>query len=266
MTTDRAGAFFRSSGDALHPQPEARGYWSASQIHGRLFGGLAARAVEHEHMEEGLVPARLTLDLFRGAPMAPVTVSTYRVRDGRRIRVVDVRIDADGEQVARAQVVLLRAGGKAVGEVWSGPSWVPPSADALGPPHLPATSGKFVPPFDVWRIDPGDGPSREDDAGPRRAVLRDTRPLVSGEPLTPLVRVGLAADYASPLANSGTHGLEFINADFTLRLSRLPGEESIGMESAGHMASDGIAVGQATLFDSLGAFGTCGVSALANVR
>ena len=285
MTTDSArAAFFHRSGDALHPRPEARGYWSASHIHGRLFGGLAARAVEQEHMEHeedkedredregendkegGLVPARLTLDLFRAAPMAPVTVSTHRVRDGRRIRVVDVAIRTEGELVARAQVVLLRAGGRADGEVWSPPAWIPPAVDTLGPPPRRAVSGPgdFVPPFDLWRVDPEGGSGGG--AGRRRAVLRDTRPLVLDEPLSPLVRLGLAADYASPLANSGTGGLEFINADFTLRLCRLPEGEAIGMESTGHMASDGIAVGQATLFDGLGAFGTCGVSALANIR
>ncbi|MET9674528.1 acyl-CoA thioesterase domain-containing protein [Streptomyces sp. NPDC006482] len=261
-----AGAFFHRFGDELHPQPAARGYWSASRIHGRLFGGLAARTVEREHLEGGLVPARLTLDLFRSAPMAPVTVSSERVRDGRRIRVVDVGIRTGGELVARAQVVLLQAGGRAVGEVWSPPAWVPPPVDTLGPPHRTSRPGEFVPPFDLWRVDPDERSSPGSGAVRRRAVLRETRQLVLGETLGPLVRLGLAADYASPLANSGTSGLEFINADFTLRLCRMPADEAIGMESSGHMASDGIAVGQATLFDGLGAFGTCGVSALANVR
>ena len=65
---------------------------------------------------------------------------------------------------------------------------------------------------------------------PRRSWLRDTRALVEGEALSPFVRAALAADFASPVANSGSHGLDHINADLTLHLGRLPEGDWIGIE------------------------------------
>ena len=38
----------------------------------------------------------------------------------------------------------------------------------------------------------------------------------------------MAADFTNPLANSGDQGLEFVNADYTLYLHRLPVGEWIG--------------------------------------
>ena len=47
-------------------------------------------------------------------------------------------------------------------------------------------------------------------------------------------------------------------------LSRLPVDDWIGLEADSHWASDGIAVGAATLFDRDGAFGTGLVTAVSN--
>ena len=41
-------------------------------------------------------------------------------------------------------------------------------------------------------------------------------------------RAALSADFASPLANSGPAGIDYINADLTLHLGRLPEGEWIG--------------------------------------
>ncbi|WP_327092932.1 hypothetical protein OIE66_20495 [Nonomuraea sp. NBC_01738] len=84
------------------------------------------------------------------------------------------------------------------------------------------------------------------------------------EPLTPFVRAALAADFASPLSNSGTEGIQFINADFTLTLSRLPASEEIGMEGNGHLSAAGVATGQCVMHDTTGPIGFCVVTAVAN--
>ena len=67
-----------------------------------------------------------------------------------------------------------------------------------------------------------------------------------------------------PLANSSAEGLQFINADLTLSLGRPPVSEWIGLEVAGHLGHDGIAVGSCTLYDTLGAIGWSSVCAVAN--
>ena len=93
--------------------------------------------------------------------------------------------------------------------------------------------------------------------------MSEVRDLVDGAPLTPFVRVAVAADFASPFANAGDQGLGYINSDVTLYLHRLPVKEWIGFEVVNHQASDGIAIGECFLYDENGAIGTSTVAALA---
>ena len=93
--------------------------------------------------------------------------------------------------------------------------------------------------------------------------MSEVRDLVEGAPLTPFVRVAVAADFASPFANAGDHGLGYINSDVTLYLHRLPVQEWIGFEVVNHHATDGVAIGECFLYDQQGPIGTATVAALA---
>jgi acyl-CoA thioesterase len=93
--------------------------------------------------------------------------------------------------------------------------------------------------------------------------MREVHPLIEGGALTPFQRVALAADFASPMANSGTNGLGYINTDITLYLHRLPVTEWIGFETLAHHAAEGVAVGECMLYDEAGAIGRSIVAALA---
>src|SRR5262249_46829140 len=59
--TELREAFFTRSGGELLPTDHARSWWTSGMIHGRLLGGLAARALEAEHGAEGLHFTRLTV-------------------------------------------------------------------------------------------------------------------------------------------------------------------------------------------------------------
>ena len=93
-------------------------------------------------------------------------------------------------------------------------------------------------------------------AGSRKfAWVRELRPLIAGDPMTPFVRVALAGDVTSALTHWGTGGLRYINADFTMTLGRLPDGDYIGLASDGHNGGRGVASGSATLFDRHGPIG-----------
>jgi hypothetical protein len=96
--------------------------------------------------------------------------------------------------------------------------------------------------------------------------MSEVRELIEGEPMTPFVRVALAADFASPFANSGDKGLAWINTDITLYLHRMPATEWIGFEVKNHGATDGVAIGECWLHDEQGPIGTSTVAALAQSR
>ncbi|MDI2029362.1 thioesterase family protein [Saccharopolyspora sp. TS4A08] len=254
--------FFRPDGDLLVPAQHASSPWSDQMMHGRLFGGLLARALEVEHGAEEFRFARLTIDLFRSATLDPVRVETQRVRDGRRIRVADATVYQGEKAVARASSVQLRAGEQPEGEVPTTQPWSMPEVTELGTPQSPP--GKWEAPFDIWMVDDSGALTDWSQAGARRAWLRDTHDLVKGESMSPFVRTATAADFASPLANMPEGGdLGFINADYTLTLSRMPVAPEIGMEATGHLSDTGIATASTTFHDVQGPFGYCNVTAVA---
>jgi hypothetical protein len=258
VTTAQFPPYFVAKADEFVPAPHARSWWAESMLHGRLLGGLLARAVERDHTEPGLHTARLTVDLFRNAPLAPVRIVTERVRNGRRIRVVEGTALVGDEPMGRASAVLLRQSEQPAGTVPATPAW-----DAPAPEDLPLSSSRFPP--RVWRFDEHNEQTRHwGAAGRRRIWLRETCLLVDGEELTPLVRAALAADSASPLAHAADTGLEYINADYTLYLSRLPEGDTVGLESGGHTADVGVAVGHCTVHDRQGPIGFCMTATLAN--
>nr|WP_228047123.1 acyl-CoA thioesterase domain-containing protein [Saccharopolyspora sp. HNM0983] len=245
------------------PAGHADSPWAPNMMHGRLFGGLLARELETEHGDEQFHFARLTVDLFRSARLDPVRTTSTRVRDGRRIRVADAEVRAGDSVVARASAVLLRRGAHPAGTVVETQPWDAPRPEDLPGPRE-RTQG-WIPPFDTWMLDAHNEPCADLGAGTaRRAWLRDRHPLLAGEPVSPFVRAALAADFASPLANYGADGLEYINADYTLTLSRLPISEEIGLESTGHVSDDGVAAAECTMHDTAGPIGFCTVTAVSN--
>ena len=91
--------------------------------------------------------------------------------------------------------------------------------------------------------------------GPKFIWACDLAPMVDGVELTPFTRAAMAGDMASSLTHFGADGLPFINADYTLTLSRLPDGPYIGLAVQTHSAADGIATGSTALFDHLGQIG-----------
>jgi hypothetical protein len=264
MVSDDRG-YFVPTGDGLMPVPEASSPWSPDMLHGRLLAGLAARAVEqHPEVDPELRLTRLTVDMYRFPPMVPHQVSVRVVRQGRRVGALDVSITAATDkgrvEVARASALLLRPGPPPATTAWHAPDW-----DVPGPDELPALQGpdgaeQAPGEWEIRLANPGGFWSDE-----RKQVWsRDNRPLVAGEPLTPLVRAALSADLPNPLANAGTEGLSFINADLTLFLARPPGSDWIGLQVADHLAADGLAIGSCTLYDLDGPIGWSSVCAVAN--
>ncbi|OMB98289.1 hypothetical protein A5733_07970 [Mycobacterium sp. NS-7484] len=252
--------FFVSGDDGFTPNKIAHGGWGPT-LGGQVVGGLLARAVEQLVTDDDLQPARFTVEILRRVASAPVRVSASVVRTGARMQSVDAAMTQDGELVARGSALYLRRGTQPDGEFWSAP------LDLPAPPDEPAQFDDAVPMFiKAYGPDPewtGEGfPWQQ--AGPRYAWLREVRELVAGEELTPFIRAALAVDVTSSMTNFSSAGLAFINADYTLALSRLPVGPYIGMAAVTHTSADGVATGSASLYDTLGLIGTGLSTAVAN--
>ena len=254
-----AEPFFHRPTEAARFEPTeiARGPWGHESLHGHVLGGLMAHVIEVEHGDPEFQPARFTVDMFRPPRYAPVSITTQLVRAGNRVRVIDASLEAGDVEIARGSALMLRRTEDPAGTVWGPTSWdVPAPAELEVPPR-----GERAPAWET-RFISGDHSSAER----HRAWMREVRQLVGGSLLSPWVRSAMAADFTNPLANSGSHGLEFLNADSTLYLHRLPVSEWIGVEAASHHSTDGVAVASCALYDEDGPIGRSAVGAVANSR
>lgn len=256
-------ALFRADGEQLVPQDIARSLWREDQMHGIATSGALARELERAIAAAGrgdLRPARYTVDLFRGPSMAPCTLRSSVVREGTRLCLVDAVLEQEGRPVARAAALFLAPSEDPAGAVWS-------SDEVPEPPPLEIAAVSEEPRVPIFRSDAG---WSQDFAAHQNASRKETwqtaLPVVAGEKVSPFQAVAAVADATSMVMNWGAAGVEYINTDITLALSRLPVSNEIGLAARERFADDGIAVGTAVVFDRQGAIGTCTVTALANAR
>lgn len=256
-------AFFRRSGDHFEPLHLAESMWGRGQLHGVAVGGLLARAVEEAVVAAGrdeLVPARFHVDLFRPATMVPTSTTATIVRTSPRLALVDAEVVQKGRTVARATASFLLPTETPDGKVWSSderaarpPVSVVPESDQPRVPFFASES--------PW----SDNFGEHQNAG-RHAVWHTGVPMVVGERPTPFQAAASIGDTASMVTNWGSNGVEYINTDYSLALSRRPVGLEIGLRALDHVSHDGIAVGTAEVFDRAGTLGTATVTALANAR
>ena len=254
-------AMFTLENDELIPTEISRSMWSAAQMHGVAVSGALARGLESKLAEIGrtdLVPARYTVDLFQPAKMAPCTVVTEVVREGRRLCLIDAALMQGDVRVARASCIFLLPTENASGEVWTAEDHpVPPPVDVA-----PVSDEPRVPFFASDAAWSQSFPEHQN-AG-RKQTWQVGLPVVAGEAGTPFQSVAAIADGTSMVVNWGTEGVQYINTDITLALARPPVSLEVGLSATDRVEVDGIAVGTVEVFDRAGPLGTAMVTSLAN--
>jgi len=251
--------FFRIEGTHYVPTAAARGPWNPNSLHGRVIAGLLGAEIERLHGSPEFLPARLTVDMYRLPDLSPVEVVVRPVREGKRIKVIDAEFISGGLSAGRATCQLLKRTENPSGNVWQPEPWDAPKPADIPPPTDPRAGMGGM--WAMRRIEGDFGA-----VGRKRAWMSEVRELVEGRPLTPFARVAVSADFASPFANAGDAGLEFINSDVTVYLHREPATEWIGYEVVNHGSTDGVAIGECFLHDELGPIGTASCAALAQRR
>ena len=255
-------SFFTSGGDGSYlPTRYARSAWSHGLLNGPSVVAAAARTLEAEYGLEGFQPARLTVDLFSQVRFEPLVIRAEEVRSGNRIRVADAFVEQGGTTVARATMVQLRRGEQPPGRVWLAERSMDPPPGARG-----MTLGAGA---RAWFGSDGAEEPWSHSMGPHQGAGRKRfwlHPLnvVDTEESSPFQRAVTLGESTSLMANWGTEGIGFINADLTVALARLPRSGDIGIEADQHISDAGVAVGAATLFDHDGVFGTGTVVAVSN--
>jgi hypothetical protein len=259
-----AFALFRADGELLVPQDIARSLWKADQMHGVATSGALARTVEKAVLAAGrddLHPARFTVDLFRAPSMGPCLLESVVVRQSTRLMLVDATLSQDGDLRARASGLFLKTSQSPAGTAWSPtdvPSPPPPEiAEVSDAPRVPF----FHSPQVGWSQNFAD---HQNDG--RKVTWQSALPIVVGEEATPFQGLAGVADSTSMVCNWGTHGVEYINSDVTLAISRSPISQEVGIAALSRSEHDGIAVGTGLVFDRAGVIGTTTITSLANSR
>jgi hypothetical protein len=241
------------------PTDLARGPWDPGALHGGPSAALLARAVEP--LLAPLQPTRLTVELLRPVPVAPLRVAARLTRDGRKIRIADARIEHDGVTVATAVALGIRTKHMRVPEQAAG---------------LPRGPDEGVEPD--RSLDPYDGFHNAGvqhsfvrgvfgQPGPATDWIRLRVPLVPDEEPSPLQRVAAAADFGNGISGLDVmNELLFINPDLTIHLSRLPVGEWVCLDSHSRYEPEGIGIAASDLYDETGPIGRSVQSLLLDSR
>jgi hypothetical protein len=241
---------YRVEGTTAETSAFAGGPWDPKLQHGAAPSSLICWAVER-------LPAP--------APMrvAPLTIETELLREGRKIQLVSVRLLASGTEVVRATVLRVRR----LEQVLPVEApWPPIDIKSPEDSHDPTENGLSQTPFlSGLEMRVAKGSFRT--PGPAAVWYRATRPIVDGAPLSPLMRAAIAADFCN-----GTSAVldftkwTFINGDLTLSLAREPVGEWVLLDAETWAGPDSIGIAAARLADRDGYFGRAVQSVLFEKR
>jgi hypothetical protein len=247
-------AFYERDGELFRATELTRGPWDPGAQHAGPPAALLGHAIEGLPESEGFQVGRITFEILRPVPIAPVRVQARVVRPGRRVQLLEAELsDAEGEVLMRARAWRIRKGEVEV------------PADALvvtepPPPPEQAEETSFFPTGEEHgyhsameiRFVSGDWLQ----PGPATVWLRMRRPLVAGEEPTALQRTLVVADVGNGVSASldFTRFL-FINVDLTVQLERMPAGEWIGIDAVTLPQPSGVGSSDSVLFDGEGRIG-----------
>jgi hypothetical protein len=253
--------FVRGEGGWVTPTELARGPWSPDALHGGPVAALVAGIGEQTIHREAAAPmqvTRLTLDLERPVPLAPLRTTAQVVRPGRKVTVVEVALhDADDRRLARASLLAVRTGDVALPVDRPRPADVVPAAPASLPAMAPEAR------WDVGQTAfHADGVEHRFalggflDRGPATDWIRLAVPVVADEAPSPLQRVAAAADFGNGISSVvDPMRWAFVNPDLTIALHRPAVGAWIGVAAVTRLEDTGMGAAQSSLFDEQGRIG-----------
>ena len=256
-------SIFDKDGDAFIPTDAARGPWDPGFLHGGPVAILAGHAVEAIPADQPMRTARLTLELTRPVPVAPLTVHASLLRPGRKGRLVQVSIAAHGKEVARAVALQVRRGELHPGANADDPP-PEPHADSLdGWSEGWAGQGAYFHTLGVeLRPLPGADPRH-----PRNVWVRLRTQPIAGHATTPLMRVLAAADFPNGVSlRADPREYLSINPELTVHVQREPRGEWVGLTAETYLEADATGLAEGVLYDEDGRIGRAAQSLIIEPR
>ena len=245
---------FTVDGDTFVPSAHTRSPWSPESLHGGAAAALLARQTERHEVGVPMQVVRMTIDLVRPVPVAPLTIDVRTLRPGGRVTVIGAELRADGAVCARMTALRMRDDAVPIPVETplptDQPADIPPEDSALQSPEWPFeafhTHGCEV------RYARGGWLS----AGPAFAWIRLREPVLAAETPSPLQRLVAAADFGNGVsATLPFDRWSFINPDITVHIERPPAGEWIGLDAVTRVSDRGSGAASTVLYDERGRVG-----------
>jgi hypothetical protein len=265
-------AVFERENELFIPTAHAVGPWGAERLHGGPVLGLLTRGVESAVADAGLRITRLTFDLFRPVPTAPLRLRVEPLRAGGRLQVLVASLLSEEREVARATGLALRVHGDSppidhfeADAVVEGPEGIETGSlvrGHFGPMAMPRGFHTSVETRWVPQATSGV-------RGPLAIWFRLPVALVAGETASPLQLAAALSDFCNAVVTISARSRKcesppYINADTTLYFGRPPEGEWFAIREERVHEQAGISVTQAALCDQAGCFGRAQQARLAN--
>ncbi len=257
-------SLFEPDGRNWMPTELARGPWDPGALHGGPVAALIAREMERLDAPVPMRLSRLTVELLRPVPLAPLSVVAEVVRPGAKVGMLEASVaradDATVVAVARAQRIRVKDVEFAdfvhddvpeMPESAAEFSDVTPAGAQFTAYHNAAVEHRFQ--RGMFGV-----------AGPAFDWIRLLVPLVPDESPTGWQRAAAVADFGNgisavvPFDGSAL----FINPDLTVNLWREPEGEWVGMESQTRVSGSGIGMSDTAMWDRSGRIGRSSQSLL----
>jgi hypothetical protein len=244
-------SFYESDGDRYVSTELTRGPWDPGAQHAGPPAALLGREFERLDDADEFQVARLSFEIMRSVPIAPLRAEARVVRPGRRVQLIEATLsDQEGEE-------MLARGWR----VRTEPVELPPLPGTDPPPPIDEAKPRDFPPTgqDVGYHTAMDyrfvsGAFQE--PGPATVWMRMRQPLVDDETPSPLQRVLTAADSGNGVsATLDWRSYLFINVDLSVNLERMPSGEWVCLDARTFPHPNAVGLADTLLLDEHGRIG-----------
>lgn len=253
---------YRLEGSRVITGPMAGGPWDKTMQHGSAPSALIAAIAESVPTAAPMRIARLTVDLMRPVPVAPLEAKVEVLREGRKIQLCNVDLIAGGNLVVRGTVLKIRRATFDLADINAHePVTLPKAAEG----HIAngkITDNPFMACLSMSVVKGG-----FNKPGPGAAWFRLTRPMIADQANSAAMRAIVAADFCNGLSSVlDFRSWTFINGDLSVNLARDPVGDWVLLDSETWLGPDGSGIACGKLGDEHGYFGRAVQSILIEPR
>lgn len=244
-------AIFRVDGNKVEVSPNAAGPWDPRMQHGSAPAGLVVWAAEAIPTPVEMRIARVTVDLMRPVPLAPLVLHTEVLRAGRKIQLCAVRLLAEGAVVVAASVLKIKRQTQPLPSDVAAPALALPTPEQSREDPAQFSNSPFVTGMQLRAARGTFGVP-----GPGAIWYRLDRPLVEGFDVSQAMRAVVAADFCNGTSPAlDFRDWTFLNADLTVSMTREPLGEWVLLDAESWIGPEGAGLAMARLADRHGYFG-----------